>query len=457
MNSSHWWLKLSLVVFVLISVVGLMPVNLTTAQTDSLNTAGNSTAAASTESVSDTTSIAHEKAVVPIYFFHTNSCPHCAKEKEFLQELDKENDNIVVYGFELSNNRDYISLMQDVGKHLEIEVGAVPLTIIGNEAILGFQSNETTGEKIRETAQDCVDHECPDVMAELNFTPKDQLLVDTEQIAAAEKDLSVTDNSSPRKTTEQQSNDEPYNIELPLLGQLSTKQFSLPILTIIIALLDGFNPCAMWTLLFLISLLLGMKDRKRMWLLGTAFIFTSGLVYFLFLAAWLNLFLFLGVIFWVRLIIGIVAIAAGIYNLYDYCTNTTGGCHVTQSQQRQAVFHRLKEITYMQKLWLALAGIMLLAVAVNMVELICSAGLPAVFTQLLTLNNLPSWQYYGYLILYILIFMLDDLFVFIAAMTTLHMVGIEGKYSRYSRLIGGILILVIGILLLFKPEWLMFS
>jgi len=107
-------------------------------------------------------------------------------------------------------------------------------------------------------------------------------------------------------------------------------------------------------------------------------------------------------------------------------------------------------------LW-ALLGIVILAGAVNLVELLCSAGLPAVYTQVLALNNLPWWQYYTYLILYIFFYMLDDLVVFAIAMKTLNLIGIDHKYARYSRLIGGIVILVIGILMLFKPGWLSFA
>ena len=106
---------------------------------------------------------------------------------------------------------------------------------------------------------------------------------------------------------------------------------------------------------------------------------------------------------------------------------------------------------------MAIAGIILLAFAVNLVELICSAGLPAVYVQILTLTELPTWQYYAYLVLYIFIFMLDDLFIFFVAMKTLQITGVTTKYVRASRLIGGIVMIVIGILLIFKPELLMFG
>ncbi|MBU0572219.1 hypothetical protein KKH23_00940 [Patescibacteria group bacterium] len=247
------------------------------------------------------------------------------------------------------------------------------------------------------------------------------------------------------------------SLTLPILGTIQTANLSLPVLSVVIGLVDGFNPCAMWTLLFLISLLLGMKDRRRMWILGTTFIITSAFVYFLFLTAWLNFFLILGFVFWVRIAIGLVALGAGIYNLRDYYINRDGACKVTGDEKRKKTFDKLKNITHEKKFILAFGGIILLAFAVNLVELVCSAGLPAVYTQILSINDLPSGQYYLYILIYIFFFMIDDLFVFAIAMITLHAVGVQSKYARLSRLIGGILMLIIGGLLLFKPEILMFG
>jgi len=247
------------------------------------------------------------------------------------------------------------------------------------------------------------------------------------------------------------------SLSIPILGSIQTANLSLPILSVVMGLLDGFNPCAMWTLLFLISLLLGMKDKRRMWILGITFIVTSAFVYFLFLTAWLNFFLILGFVFWVRITIGLIAIGVGIYNLRDYQKNKDGACKVTGDEKRKKTFDRLKDITHQKKFLIALGGIILLAFAVNLVELVCSAGLPAIYTQILSINNLPTGKYYLYILIYIFFFMIDDLIVFTIAMVTLHAVGIESKYSRFSRLVGGILMLIIGGLLLFKPEILMFG
>jgi hypothetical protein len=249
----------------------------------------------------------------------------------------------------------------------------------------------------------------------------------------------------------------PKTIRVPLLGEINIAALSLPVLTVVLAGIDGFNPCAMWTLVFLVGLLVGMPDRLRMWTLGSAFIATSAAVYYLFLAAWLNVLLFLGMMLWIRVAVAVVALGGGAYYLREFFMNPEALCRVTGSASRQRVLTQLRAVALEQRFWLALLGIVLLAIAVNLVEFVCSAGIPAVYVQILTMSQLPTWQYHAYLLLYILIFMLDDLLIFVIAMKTLQVSGLSGTYARWSHLIGGVLLLLIGALLLFKPEWLAFA
>jgi hypothetical protein len=311
----------------------------------------------------------------------------------------------------------------------------VPVTFIGSHFFVGYQGDETSGALIKSLVAEHRTKKCPDMAAPI---------IDEFQKSCEEKQKK-SQVSIPEK------------INLPLLGELEIKKFSLPVLTIVIGAIDGFNPCAMWVLIFLISLLLRMENRKKMWALGIVFIMSSAAVYFLFMAAWLNLFIFLGFIFWVRLAIGLIALASGAYYLKKYFTDKAEVCQISESKKQQKVFDKLKNIVQKEKFWLALAGIILLAAAVNLVELICSAGLPAIYTQILSLNELPGLQYYLYLLLYILVFMLDDIIVFTAAMITLKTMGLTKKYSRFSSLVGGIAMLIIGLLLIFKPGLLMFG
>jgi len=369
---------------------------------------------------------------VDIYFFWAEGCPHCAHEKPFLESLKQKYSNLEVHSFEVSKSKENVELLRKVGEKLNVDVSGVPFTVVGKQYFIGWYDEKTTGGAIEKAVQCVIQNGCPDIVGSL-ITP-------------------VTPNPIPEK-----EKTIPETISVPLLGEIEVRNLSLPLFTVVMGALDGFNPCAMWVLLCLISMLLGMENRKRMWILGSAFIITSGAVYFLFMAAWLNLILFLGFTFWIRLIIGLVALGAGGYNLRKYFIDKDSGCEVVGEEKRQKVFERLKRISQQQQFWLALGGIMILAAAINLVELICSAGLPVIFTQVLTLSKLATWQYYSYMLIYIFVYMLDDLIVFITAMITLQLTGVTTKYTRTSHLIGGILMAVLGILLIFKPEWLMFG
>jgi glutaredoxin len=428
------------------------------------------------------------QTIAPIYFFWGEGCPHCAAEKIFLDKLKQENPNIQVQDFEVYKNRANLDLMIKIGEQTGADVRGVPLIIIGDQIIIGYLNESVTGGQIRSAVNRCLTTGCVDIVAPLIGKPAQidpppqtqkpaqpvdlpaQEPVDSiiDTFPEPEPDSYISDTAEDFESKDQTMEDKPFSeilviseaaktIQLPLIGELNLASMSLPVLTIALGALDGFNPCAMWVLVFLISLLLGMQNKRRMWILGSVFIIASGSVYFLFMAAWLNLILFIGFLFWLRLTIGMVALGGGAYNLREFFVNKENVCKVTGTEKRQRIFSKLKEITHRQSFWLALVGIIVLAAAVNIVELLCSAGLPVVFTQILALNNLPTWQYYAYILLYILIFILDDLIVFILAMSTLKMTGLGNKYARYSHLLGGAIMVIVGLMLIFKPEWLMFG
>lgn len=368
---------------------------------------------------------------IKIHLFSTQGCPHCHQARKFLATLMTKYPQVSVLEHDLSQSEENQELLEKVARHLNVEVTGVPFIVIGDRHFIGFLGEATTGAAITAVVQ--------------------------QHLAGPYTDP-VSNLASPsNRTAGSAENAVPDTVTLPVFGEIQTRSVSLPLFTLMMGAVDGFNPCAMWVLVFLIGLLLGMEDRWRMWILGSTFIAVSAGIYFLFMTAWLNLLMFLGLIFWVRLLVGIVALAAGYYNLREYFLNQPGVCKVTSSQRRQRVFQKLKAITQQQQFWLALGGIIMLAFMVNLVELICSASLPVVYLQVLTMNKLPVWHYYLYILMYILIFMLDDLIVFIAAMTTLQVSGLTGKYSRFSHLVGGLAMLALGVLIIVKPGWLMFG
>lgn len=367
------------------------------------------------------------KEKVEFVLFHSKTCPHCKEEIVFIdKELRPDYSDMVDFQlYEVSESQENQQILSQYLYYYKGQGGSVPITFIDSEIIYGYGDEKTSGAHLRE-------------VIEQKLHLKGWL---------EEENTDVIGN-----TGEQ--------IVIPVLGSINPRTFSLPVLTVIIGLLDGFNPCAMWVLLFLISLLLGMEDRKRMILLGSIFIIASGAVYFIFMAAWLHFLLFIGMIFWIRLIIGAVGIGVGSKNLWDYWKNRKAEgvvCGVSQNKKAQTTFEKIKDIVHRQSLWWSILGIVLLGFSVNLVELACSAGFPAIYTQVLALNNVPLWQKYFFMFGYVIFYMLDDLILFIVATVTLKSRFVGSKFAKYSNLIGGLLILILGILLIFKPGWLMFS
>ncbi|MFI5331991.1 MAG: hypothetical protein ACHQ2F_13310 [Desulfobaccales bacterium] len=345
--------------------------------------------------------------------------------------MASSDQNLQIITLELTESRDNRELFGKVGQELRAQVSGVPFTVVGERYFIGWLAEDSTGAAIANAVQEARRTQAPDVVAGLRGRPAD--LMPPEKQAIPEK------------------------LPLPLVGEIEIKYLSLGLVTLIIGLLDGFNPCAMWVLVFLINLLLGLEDRRKMWIFGGTFIAASGLIYFLFMTAWLNFLVFVGFIVWVRIAIGGVALLAGFYNLREYLTNRAGVCKLESGEGRRRRLERIKAAVHGQKFWLALGGIILLAFAVNLVELICSAGFPVIYLQILSLNKLPFWQYYLYMVLYIFMYMLDDMIIFMAAMITLQLLGVGTKYKQASNLIGGVLMLILGILLIFRPQALMFG
>lgn len=373
------------------------------------------------------------QAPLNVYAFVADGCPHCEKALDFLSRQALVDENLRVHRLEVTKSAANRELLGAVAGRVRADPTGVPFVVIGEQAFVGFQDDTSTGREYLAAIDACRRMPCPDLLGEARID------------AAPE---------APRPAPSSQPAD---RITVPLVGEISLRGLSLPVLTVVLAAIDGFNPCAMWTLVFLIGLLLGMQDRARMWALGTAFIAGSAAVYFLFMAAWLNLLLFLGTVVWVRGAIALVAIAGGLYYLREYVLNPEAACKVTAPEGRQRVFRKLKELASERNFLLALGGILVLAFAVNLVEAVCSAGIPAVYAQVLSANALPTWQYYAYIGLYITVFMLDDLFVFVVAMKTLEFTGLGARYTRAASLVGGMLLLALGVVMLLRPEWLMFA
>jgi cytochrome c biogenesis protein CcdA len=261
-------------------------------------------------------------------------------------------------------------------------------------------------------------------------------------LAALDRPAEVAPASEPEERT----------LEVPIVGTVNLKDLGLPALTVLLGLLDGFNPCAMWVLVFLLSILVNLKSRSKMLAVAGTFVLVSGLVYFTFMAAWLHLHRWIGLYRAVQVALALLAIFVGLVNVKDFFWFHRGITLSIPEGAKPGIYERARRIVRAENAGAALAGVVALAVMVNFVELLCTAGLPAVYTNILAQHDLPLWQHYGYLLLYQVFYMLDDSLLLLIAVITLSRRRLQERQGRVLKLVSGMVMLLLGLLLLFRPE-----
>lgn len=349
--------------------------------------------------------------VTDLEVFVRAGCPHCEAAKVFLDELQHERPSLRIAIYDVAENSVARRRLAMLAAERGITNIGVPTFLIGTELIVGFLSADTTGIEIR---------------ARL-----DRLNQDTITHSAVE------------------------GIRTMWFGELRVRDLGLPLFTIVIGLLDGLNPCAMWVLLFLLSLLVNLRDRLKMALIAGTFVAVSGLIYFAFMAAWLNMFLLFGLSRPIQIGLGGIALLVGAVNVKDFFALHRGISLSIPESAKPGLYARIRGILQAEHLFGAVAGIVVLAGLVNLIELLCTAGFPALYTQILTLQQMPSWEYYGYLGLYNLAYIFDDSLMVIIAVTTLSRRKLQERAGRWLKLGSGIVMAGLGGILLVRPDWLM--
>ena len=315
-------------------------------------------------------------------------------------------------------------------------------TLVGNVIIQGFDSSETTGKRIVEIIDKSKGKET------LNFE---------EYIKAggSGKVESVTDGICDEESGICEIQEEPLLVTLPFWGVVNLKQYSLPTLSLVLGFVDGFNPCAMWVLVTFLIVLVEVGSKKRMWQIAGLFILAEAIMYYLILNVWFTAWDFVGLDNIVTPIIGAIAIGGGIFFLYEW-KKSEGTCKVTNIGQKQKIHRKIHSLVNAELTILTILGIIALAFSVNVIEFACSVGIPQAFTKILDINALDWLTRQFYMALYVLMYMVDDIIVFGIALYSIEKIGLTTKYSKWSNLIGGILMLILGIILIFKPDLLIF-
>ncbi len=354
-----------------------------------------------------------------LYLFSGRGCPHCAEEKIFLARLQEKYPALEIKEYEVWYDRKNAALLARVLKAAGARSAGVPTTVIGRKVFIGF--TDQTAQGIENAVASCMKQACADALEAMT------------------------------KPGMEPSKEEQGRVNLPFFGQVDPGKVSLPLLTVIIGGLDSFNPCAFFVLLFLLSMLIHAQSRKKMFFVGGVFVFFSGLIYFLFMAAWLNIFLVIGQLTVITVSAGVVALVVASINIKDFFFFKKGVSLVIPEKVKPRLFERMRNLLRTQSLPAMAAGTVVLAVSANAYELLCTAGFPMVYTRALTLHKLTTVQYYLYLVLYNIVYVVPLAMIVLIVTISLGAKKLTEWQGRRLKLVSGLMMFFLGLILLVKP------
>jgi len=366
-----------------------------------------------------------------IYEFWSKYCPHCKEENIFLDRLQKERGDFEVISYEVTSNSGNADLFKKFASACGNKQYAVPALYIGDRSIIGYKDERTTGKEIISVLDYYKNNSYVDPLKN----------VESGGVFRSGSELCQKESVETKR-------------KLPFIGEVDLANFSTPLLAIVLGTVDGFNPCAMWALVALLTLLISLGSRKRLILVGGTFLLSSWLISFFLLSAFLNAFIFVKFDLAMRLVIGAVAIYTS-YQLFKSYQKETEECKVSTGKKR--IYRHIENLSQSKFIPFLVFGAIALAIMVNVVEFMCSINLPVVFTKVLSMANLPAYQRYLYIALYDVFYMLDDIVVFLIALISMKaFTGFNQKYTRFTKLVGAIVMLILAIMLLFFPKLLVF-
>jgi glutaredoxin len=370
-----------------------------------------------------------------IEVFVRPGCPYCVKAKAFLSALGREQPELRIVVHDIHEEPGALLRLKAIAQQHNIPVVRVPAFYVRGQLILGYSDDLTTGRLIR------------------NALAQSQVGPSSQESRPAVGSCAAEDSTSCEATAPvPEAAGAPESVDVPWWGQrIALEQVGLPLFTVAMGLLDGLNPCSMWVLILMISLLAPMGSRRRMLAIAGVFVAVEGIAYFIFMAAWLNLFLLIGLSRVSELLIAAIALVAGAINLKDFWAYGWGVSLSIPTAAKPGLYARMRRILQANNVPAAMVGAVVLAILVQMVEFMCTSGFPALFTRILTLRQLRGLSYYGYLLLYNLAYMLDDIIVLSIGIITLSQRRLQEQEGRWLKLISGLVMVMLGVYLALLP------
>ena len=365
---------------------------------------------------------------VVVYFFWGDGCPHCAAAKPFLEELSQRYPQMEVRMYEVWHDEDNLALFDKMATAHGFKAASVPTTFVGSQYWEGY--NDTISAQIETAVEGCLEKACVDAGA--GIVPGVPL--------------------EPPVTEEQQPSQLSDVIKIPFIGEVNLAGQSLWISTALIAFVDGFNPCSLWVLSILLALTLHTGSRKKVLLIGLIFISVTAAVYALFIAGLFTILSIVSFVGWIQVVVALIALFFGAVNIKDYFFYKEGLSFTIDDKKKPGIYQRIRRVMDTSQSFWGLAGAtVVMAAGVSLVEFSCTAGFPVLWTNLLSAQNVAPLSFALMLLLYLVIYQIDELAIFFTAVFTLKASRLEEKQGRILKLIGGTLMLTLAAVMVINP------
>jgi thiol-disulfide isomerase/thioredoxin len=372
---------------------------------------------------------ADDTPTVKLYYFWSPTCPHCQAAKPLIESLPDRLPWLELVSLSVKDNPQNARFYYDTAKSIGAEALSTPGFLFCRQAEIGYDTAETTGAYLVKQLEAC----------------HAKILADPGAMAAPVATAAAAGGAAAGAALAGPE------VVVPMLGKVGADTWSLPVLTVVLAGVDAFNPCAFFVLLFLLSLLVHAKSRTRMLVVGGTFVLISGLAYFAFMAAWLNMFLLAGEMRIVTVAAGLLALTIGAINVKDYFFFRQGVSLSIPESAKPGLYKRMRGIATAGSFGPMLASTVLLAIVANSYELLCTAGFPMVYTRALTLANLEPWQRYAWLAAYNVIYVIPLLVIVLVFVKSMGQRKLSEHEGRALKLVSGYMMGAFGAVLLFAP------
>lgn len=383
---------------------------------------------------------------VTIYFFWGDGCPHCAEAEPFLAGLTQRFPGVQVRDFEVWYHEENQDLLIRMAAKFGFEPTAVPTIFIGGRYWVGY-ARDPIGKEIEAHVGACLLSGCPDAGVGI-FSPAPTPTPIAAAPAPVEQQPAPAA-TNPAPTAPAKSS----TLTLPLIGSVDLGTQSLALSTAIIAFVDGFNPCSLWVLSVLLALTLHTGSRKKVLIIGLVFLTVTSLVYVLFIAGLFTMFTVVSFAGWIRVVVALLALFFAAVNIKDYFWYKEGLSFTIADEKKPGLYRSMRRVLNAGDSLPALIGAtVVMSAGASLVEFSCTAGFPVLWTNLLASQGVTTLTFLLLLALYMLIYQVDELAIFLAAVFSLRASKLEEKHGRILKLIGGTLMLTLAAVMLIDPN-----